>query len=208
MSKTNLSARALTRESQKAAEELLALGSERFARSSNPPWRFQNRTGKMRPSIEAESLRHDGTRRDHGIARAADVDGRAHCTYGSRMTDLEGLEVMKRWGFNYKTNIIWYKTRRMGAGWPRRRLLLPKCDRDVAVWDSREEQRTLGPGRTQTNIIATRKREHSRKPDEQYALVERCSPGPYLESSRDTTADAGSSGQRIPFIGPKRRITS
>ena len=31
------------------------------------------------------------------------------------------------------------------------------------------------------NMIETRKREHSRKPDEQYKLIEDCSPGPYLE---------------------------
>jgi len=29
--------------------------------------------------------------------------------------------------------------------------------------------------------VASRKREHSRKPDEQYAIIEACSPGPYLE---------------------------
>ena len=31
------------------------------------------------------------------------------------------------------------------------------------------------------NLIASRKREHSRKPDEQYAIIEACSPGPWLE---------------------------
>jgi len=41
--------------------------------------------------------------------------------------------------------------------------------------------RTLQPGRTQVNILSTRKREHSRKPDEQYPLITSCSPGPYLE---------------------------
>jgi N6-adenosine-specific RNA methylase IME4 len=41
--------------------------------------------------------------------------------------------------------------------------------------------RTLQPGRTQVNIIATRKREHSRKPSAVYGLIERCSPGPFLE---------------------------
>jgi hypothetical protein len=30
-------------------------------------------------------------------------------------------------------------------------------------------------------VIETRKREHSRKPDEQYDLIEACSPGPHLE---------------------------
>jgi N6-adenosine-specific RNA methylase IME4 len=41
--------------------------------------------------------------------------------------------------------------------------------------------RTLQPGRTQVNLIATQKREHSRKPDEIYDIIEECSPGPYLE---------------------------
>lgn len=31
------------------------------------------------------------------------------------------------------------------------------------------------------NLFSTRKREHSRKPDEIYDLIEACSPGPYLE---------------------------
>jgi hypothetical protein len=41
--------------------------------------------------------------------------------------------------------------------------------------------RTLGPGRRQVNILKTKKREHSRKPDELYPIIESCSPGPYLE---------------------------
>jgi N6-adenosine-specific RNA methylase IME4 len=41
--------------------------------------------------------------------------------------------------------------------------------------------RTLAPGRTQVNYLGTRKREHSRKPDEIYPLIEACSPGPRLE---------------------------
>ena len=41
--------------------------------------------------------------------------------------------------------------------------------------------RTLDPGRSRVNLIASRKREHSRKPDEQYELIEACSWGPYLE---------------------------
>jgi hypothetical protein len=41
--------------------------------------------------------------------------------------------------------------------------------------------RTLKPGRTQVNYLSSRKREHSRKPDEQYEILESCSRGPYLE---------------------------
>jgi N6-adenosine-specific RNA methylase IME4 len=45
----------------------------------------------------------------------------------------------------------------------------------------RGSMRTLAPGRRQVNLIASCKREHSRKPDELYPVVESCSPGPYLE---------------------------
>jgi N6-adenosine-specific RNA methylase IME4 len=41
--------------------------------------------------------------------------------------------------------------------------------------------RTLGPGRRQENIVVSQKREHSRKPDQLYTIIESCSPGPYLE---------------------------
>jgi hypothetical protein len=41
--------------------------------------------------------------------------------------------------------------------------------------------RTLAPARSIVNMLETRKREHSRKPDEQYDLIERASPGPHLE---------------------------
>ena len=41
--------------------------------------------------------------------------------------------------------------------------------------------RTEAPGRRQVNLLATQKREHSRKPDELYDIIEACSPGPYLE---------------------------
>jgi MT-A70 protein len=30
-------------------------------------------------------------------------------------------------------------------------------------------------------LLGTRKREHSRKPDEQYEIIEACSPGPFVE---------------------------
>ena len=33
----------------------------------------------------------------------------------------------------------------------------------------------------QVNLLASRKREHSRKPDEIYTIIQACSPGPYLE---------------------------
>ncbi len=51
----------------------------------------------------------------------------------------------------------------------------------MVLFGVRGKLRTLQTGRSQENIIRTRKREHSRKPDELYDIIEACSPGPYLE---------------------------
>jgi len=88
---------------------------------------------------------------------------------------------MRRWGFTYKTNMVWYKTRKDGGPYGRG---VGFCFRNVTeliLFGVRGSMRALSPGRRQTNIIISRKREHSRKPDEQYPIIEQCSPGPYLE---------------------------
>lgn len=88
---------------------------------------------------------------------------------------------MKRWGLICKTNIVWYKIRKdvgpdgRGVGFYFRNVT------ELILFGIRGQMRTLQPGRTQVNIISSQKREHSRKPDQIYNLVESCSPGPYLE---------------------------
>ena len=39
----------------------------------------------------------------------------------------------------------------------------------------------MQPGRSQVNIVLSRKQEHSWKPEQAYQIIESCSPGPYLE---------------------------
>ncbi len=93
----------------------------------------------------------------------------------------EGLEVMRRWGFTYKTNLVWFKVRADGGPDGRGVGFYFRNVTELVLFGVRGSMRTLQPGRTQVNLLATRKREHSRKPDELYDMVERCSPGPYLE---------------------------
>lgn len=168
-----------------AAAELLGLGRARFRTVlADPPWRFQNRTGKMAP--EHRRLSRYGTMPLDEIMElpvAQVVQDRAHLyLWVPNALILEGLEVMRRWGFTYKTHIVWYKTRKDGGPDGRGVGFYFRNVTEMLLFGVRgKNNRTLGPGRTQTNIIATRKREHSRKPDEQYSLIERCSPGPYLE---------------------------
>jgi N6-adenosine-specific RNA methylase IME4 len=93
----------------------------------------------------------------------------------------EGLEVMKAWGFTYKSNLVWYKIRKDGGPDGRGVGFYFRNVTELILFGVRGQMRTLRPARSKVNIISTRKREHSRKPDELYDLVEECSPGPYLE---------------------------
>lgn len=80
-------------------------------------------------------------------------------------------------GINYKSNIVLAQN---PQGWRvgrSRCRLFPECDGNHPIRRPRKNARTLDLGRTQVNYIGTRKREHSRKPDEQYPLIESCSPG-------------------------------
>jgi N6-adenosine-specific RNA methylase IME4 len=93
----------------------------------------------------------------------------------------EGLHIMKSWGFKYKTNIVWYKIRKDGGPDGRGVGFYFRNVTELLLFGVRGSMRTLKPGRTQVNVLSTRKQEHSRKPDEMYDIIEACSPGPYLE---------------------------
>jgi N6-adenosine-specific RNA methylase IME4 len=94
----------------------------------------------------------------------------------------EALKVMRTWGFTYKSNLIWHKVRKDGGSDGRGVGFYFRNVTEVILFGVRgKDARTLAPGRRQVNMIETRKREHSRKPDEQYELIEACSPGSYLE---------------------------
>ena len=94
----------------------------------------------------------------------------------------EGLQVMKTWGFSYKSNIVWHKLRKDGGSDGRGVGFYFRNVTEIVLFGVRgRNARTLQPGRTQVNYLGTRKREHSRKPDELYNIVEACSSGPRIE---------------------------
>lgn len=150
---------------------------------ADPPWRFMNRTGKVAP--EHQRLARYETMTVHEIAAlpvAEMVEESAHCYLWVPNALLpEGLYVMARWGFAYKTQLIWHKIRKDGGSDGRGVGFYFRNVTESVLFGVRGKLRTLDPGRTQVNLIATQKREHSRKPDELYPVVEACSPGPYLE---------------------------
>ncbi len=94
----------------------------------------------------------------------------------------EGLAVMKAWGFTYKSNLVWHKIRKDGGSDGRGVGFYFRNVTELVLFGVRgKNARTLNAGRSQVNYIGTQKREHSRKPDELYPIIEACSPGPYAE---------------------------
>lgn len=151
---------------------------------ADPPWQFVNRTGKMAP--EHKRLNRYATLTTEGITRlpVSEIAAtKAHLYLWVPNALLpDGLRVMAAWGFDYKTNIVWEKVRRDGGPDGRGVGFYFRNVTELLLFGTRgRNNRTLAPGRRQVNFMATRKREHSRKPDEQYAIIEACSPGPYLE---------------------------
>jgi N6-adenosine-specific RNA methylase IME4 len=151
---------------------------------ADPPWRFVNRTGKVAP--EHRRLSRYGTLSTDAIAAlpvSEHLDTRAHCYLWVPNALLpEGLTVLAAWGFEYKSNVVWHKIRKDGGSDGRGVGFYFRNVTELLLFGTRGKNvRTLPPGRRQVNLLGTRKREHSRKPDEQYALIEACSWGPYLE---------------------------
>lgn len=159
-------------------------GKEFYTVLADPPWQFNNRTGKMAPEHKRLS-RYRTMNLDDIMALPVDkvVGETAHLYLWVPNALLpEGLKVMEAWGFSYKSNVIWHKVRKDGGSDGRGVGFYFRNVTELVLFGVRgKNARTLQPGRTQVNYLATRKREHSRKPDEFYNIVESCSPGPYLE---------------------------
>lgn len=151
---------------------------------ADPPWRFQNRTGKVAPEHQRLSRYPTMTLEDImalPVSQVAAASAHLYLWVPNALLP-DGLEVMKRWGFQYKSNLIWHKIRKDGGSDGRGVGFYFRNVTEVILFGIRGKNfRTLPPARSQVNMIQTQKREHSRKPDEQYDLIESCSPGPYLE---------------------------
>ena len=169
-----------------AARDLAdALAGRRFGTVlADPPWRFSNRTGKVAPE-HRRLARYATLTLDEicALPVGAHVVEPAHCYLWVPNALLpDGLTVMRAWGFEYKSNVVWHKVRRDGGSDGRGVGFYFRNVTELLLFGVRGRgARTREAGRRQVNLIASRKREHSRKPEEQYPLIEGCSHGPYLE---------------------------
>jgi N6-adenosine-specific RNA methylase IME4 len=172
-------------ETDLAASLLLAAAGKQFGCIlADPPWQFTNRTGKVAP--EHRRLSRYGTM-DTGcigalpVAKIAAPVSHLYLWVPNALLP-DGLDVLRAWGFTYKSNIVWHKVRKDGGSDGRGVGFYFRNVTELLLFGVRgKNARTLAPGRRQVNLLATRKREHSRKPDEAYEIIEACSPGPRME---------------------------
>jgi N6-adenosine-specific RNA methylase IME4 len=169
-----------------AGQDLLSfVGDRRFGTIlADPPWQFQNRTGKVAPEHRRLSryrtLSLDEIKALPIVQITAPIS-HVYLWVPNAMLP-EGLAVLAAWGFTYKSNIVWHKIRKDGGPDGRGVGFYFRNVTEMILFGTKgKNARTLAPGRRQVNYLATRKREHSRKPDEQYEIIEACSAGPFLE---------------------------
>jgi N6-adenosine-specific RNA methylase IME4 len=150
---------------------------------ADPPWRFTNRTGKVAPEHRRLSRYDTMTTLEIASLPVQDLAAPESHLYLWVPNALlpDGLSVMEAWGYTYKTNLVWHKVRRDGGSDGRGVGFYFRNVTELVLFGVRGNLRTLSRGRSQVNLLATRKREHSRKPDELYEIIEDCSPAPRLE---------------------------
>ncbi len=104
---------------------------------------------------------------------------------------------MQAWGFEYTSNIVWHNVRKDGGSDGRGVGFYFRNVTELLFFGvSGPECADAGSRAEPSEYMSSRKREHSRKPDEQYKLIESCSSGPYLELfARGTRPDWSAWGE-------------
>jgi N6-adenosine-specific RNA methylase IME4 len=170
-----------------AREDLLARDYGKFHTIVlDPPWLFMNSTGKVAPEhkrlFRYETMTMEEIK-DLPIPELSADKCHLYLWVPNALIQ-EGLEIMKHWGFKYKTNLIWYKVRKDGGPDRRGVGFYFRNVTEMVLFGVKspkgENYRTRKPW-TIENVIVEQKRIHSRKPDQIYKVVERCSFPPYLE---------------------------
>lgn len=153
---------------------------------ADPPWQFQNRTGKVAPEHK-RLMRYETMTLDDikalPVADIADEKAQLYLWVPNALLP-EGLAVMEAWGFEYKSNLIWEKVRKDGMPDGRGVGFYFRNVTEIVLFGIKKNSapnRTLQPARSQVNLIRSMKREHSRKPDEIIPIIEACSLAPRIE---------------------------
>ena len=155
---------------------------------ADPPWRHSNRTGKS--AAEHSRLARYSTMSLDEICALPIADlcaSRSHLYIWAPNSMLPAaFQVVKSWGFTYKTYQVWHKIRKDGGSDGRCMGFYVRDVTELLLFGTRtprkhETFRTGPAGRRMPSLFAEPKREYARKPEAAYERIEQLSPGPYLE---------------------------
>ncbi len=132
---------------------------------ADPPWRYESGNSLPYPTMDIEEIKA------MPVAEIADEDA-VLWLWTTNAHLRVAFDVIEAWGFEYRTLLTWVKDR-MGTGeWLRgqtEHCMLAIRGKPVFLNGSH------------TTVLEAARREHSRKPEEFYELVEATSPGNKLE---------------------------
>lgn len=171
--------------------------------AADPPWSFLTYSPKGKEKKSAE--RHYQTMTLDAIKALPVTELAApDCAlflWATAPMLIEGLNVMEAWGFAYKSHAIW------GKMTPRGKLCFGtgyriRNSHEIILIGVRGNPKNT---RGERSLILAERREHSRKPEEFYAMVERWMPDArradlFSRQSRDTWDDWGFEASK--FNGP------
>ena len=106
-------------ETMNPSSDLLAIAKGRRFKTimADPPWRFQNATGKVAPGHKRLNRYGTMTLRDIQALPVSEIaDDTSHLyLWVPNALLAEGLSVLQAWGFSYKSNVVWHKIRKDGG---------------------------------------------------------------------------------------------
>jgi N6-adenosine-specific RNA methylase IME4 len=137
---------------------------------ADPPWDVSQRGGRGAhrhyPLMTTEAIAA------LPVGNLASTD--AHLwLWVTNATLFAGQAVMEAWSFTYRSCLTWVKP---GLGLGSSYL---RNNTEHLLFGTRGKAPVLY--HSQPTWLFAPKQDHSHKPEEQYAVIERCSPGPYLE---------------------------
>lgn len=138
---------------------------------ADPPWRYGNTSTRGAAEDHYPTMSIDELcELDIAPTRAADQSHLYLWTTAGHLP--EAFRVMDAWGFTYKTYLVWVKPQ-MGMG------NYFRVSTELVLFGIRGTMRTRDMATM--NYFEAKRGKHSAKPGIFYDLVEKCSPGPYLE---------------------------
>lgn len=149
---------------------------------ADPPWTYQRSSGLGRGRAAADQY-PTMTNADIAALPVGEMaDDGAHLylwvtnprLFAEAHDEVGPIEMLRGWGFRYVTTLTWHKLGAPGMGWYFR------GDTEHVLFGVRGSA-PIAPAKRVSNHFAASRREHSAKPDRFYEIVERVSPGPYLE---------------------------